>query len=146
MTRVAKAYAENDAMTSVTSSNSKELIILVYEKIFDHLRVAKQELREGRYGIEFFTKASDLINLGLLASLDYQKGGEIATNLKSIYEWTLGNIIQARLQKSPEMVQDAIDILTPLYEAWVSLAEPNSSLPVNLMGSRNLKNIEAKVI
>lgn len=127
MNKSAKTYANNNMQTLVASSNSKELIVLVYDKIFEHLRVAKLELNENRYGIEFFTKASDLINLGLLASLDLQKGEEIASNLKLIYEWALDKILEARLKKSPEMVQEVIDILTPLYEAWVYLGDPNIS-------------------
>jgi len=139
MNRSAKAYANNDVQTSVASSSSEELIILVYEKIFEHLRVAKLELIENRYGIEFFTKASDLINLGLLASLDLQKGGEIASNLRSIYEWALDKILEARLKKSPEMVQDVINTLTPLYEAWVFLGNPNISSNRNIF-STNKQN------
>jgi flagellar protein FliS len=139
MNRSAKAYANNDVQTSVASSSSEELIILVYEKIFEHLRVAKLELIENRYGIEFFTKASDLINLGLLASLDLQKGGEIASNLRSIYEWALDKILEARLKKSPEMVQDVINTLTPLYEAWVFLGDSNISSNRNIF-STNKQN------
>ena len=122
MKSVGKFYSDNDAETSVSSSNSKQLIVLVYGKIFEQLRTGQFELTQGRFGIEFFTKASDLINLGLLASLDFKKGGEIAHNLKIIYEWSLKTIIDARIQKSPEKVQEVIDVLTPLYEAWEEMA------------------------
>ena len=115
---VGKIYSDNEAETAVSGSNSKQLILLVYEKIFDQLRMGQLELSQGRFGIDFFSKASDLINLGLLASLDLKKGGEIAKNLKEIYEWALKRIIDARIKKSPEMIQDVIDVMQPLYEAW----------------------------
>jgi len=121
----AKAYADNAAQTSVNSANPKELIVLVYEKIFENLRAGKIEITQGRYGIDFFTKASDLINLGLLASLDYQKGGEISKNLKTIYEWALKKINEARVEKSPEKVQNVIDIMIPLYEGWKQISNVN---------------------
>jgi flagellar protein FliS len=119
---VGKKYSDNEAETAVSSSNSRELIILVYERIFDQLRSGKFELSQGRFGIEFFTKASDLINLGLLASLDLKKGGEIASNLKSLYEWSLRSINEARINKSEEKIQEVIDVLIPLYEAWKEIA------------------------
>jgi len=115
---VGKVYSDNDAETAVSSSNSKELIILVYERIFDQLRTGKFELSQGRFGINYLSKASDLINLGLLSSLDLRKGGEIANNLKLIYEWALKAINEARIKKSPEKIQEVIDVLWPLYEAW----------------------------
>ena len=54
----------------------------------------------------------------MLATLDFNKGGEIANNLKLIYEWALRAINEARIKKSPEKIQEVIDVLTPLYEAW----------------------------
>ena len=54
---------------------------------------------------------------------DLKKGGEIASNLKSIYEWSLRSINEARINKSEEKIQEVIDVLIPLYEAWKEIAE-----------------------
>jgi len=89
--RIAKAYGNTAVETAVTSSSSKELIILVYEKIIDYLIRGKKELELNQPGVEVFTKAVDLINLGLIASLDKTKGGEIANNLEFIYLWSINN-------------------------------------------------------
>jgi flagellin-specific chaperone FliS len=60
-------YAENNTHTSVVSADSGQLIVLVYERIFDHLKVAKLALENEQYAIEPFTKAHDLMQQGLLA-------------------------------------------------------------------------------
>jgi flagellar protein FliS len=127
--RAAMRYATNDVETGVHSSNSQQLIVLIYERLFDHLKIGKKELEAGRYGIESFTKATELIQQGLLACLDYKGGAEVAQNLGAIYEWSLREIINARVTKSPEKIQEVLDVLTPLYEAWVSLA-PKEPIPV----------------
>ncbi len=127
--RAAMRYATNDVETGVHSSNSQQLIVLLYERLFDHLKIGKKELENGRYGIESFTKATELIQQGLLACLDYKGGAEVAQNLGAIYEWSLREIINARVTKSPEKIQEVLDVLTPLYEAWVSLA-PKEPIPV----------------
>jgi flagellar protein FliS len=127
--RAAMRYATNDVETGVHSSNSHQLIVLIYERLFDHLKIGKKELEAGRYGIESFTKATELIQQGLLACLDYKGGAEVAQNLGAIYEWSLRKIINARVTKSPEKIQEVLDVLTPLYEAWVSLA-PKEPIPV----------------
>ena len=127
-TRAAKMYAENNTHTSVFSADSGQIIILVYDRIFDHLKVAKLALENGQYAIEPFTKAHDLIQQGLLACLDYENGGDVAQSLGAVYEWALREILNARLAKSPEKVQDVLDVLAPLYEAWLALA-PKESIP-----------------
>ena len=127
-TRAAKMYAENNTHTSVFSADSGQIIILVYDRIFDHLKVAKLALENGQYAIEPFTKAHDLIQQGLLACLDYENGGDVAQSLGAVYEWALREILNARLAKSAEKVQDVLDVLAPIYEAWLALA-PKESIP-----------------
>ena len=127
-THAAKIYAENNTHTSVFSADSGQIIILVYDRIFDHLKVAKLALENGQYAIEPFTKAHDLIQQGLLACLDYENGGDVAQSLGAVYEWALREILNARLTKSPAKVQEVLDVLAPLYEAWLALA-PKESIP-----------------
>jgi flagellar protein FliS len=124
----AVAYASNAAETGVASAEAGQLIVLVYERVFDHLRIAKKALEEGEYGVEPFTKAHDLIQQGLLACLNFKDGGDVAQNLGAIYEWSLREILSARLTKSPQKVQSVIDTLAPLHEAWINLA-PKESMP-----------------
>ena len=133
MSRAARAYANNQVHTSVQASSSGELIVLVYERIFDHLKVGKLALANGQHGAESFTKAHDLIQQGLYACLDYKGGGDVAQSLGAIYEWALREIINARSTKSPEKIQEVLDVLTPLYEAWTALApqEPKTLQAVN---------------
>lgn len=121
MSKVAQAYGNTAVETAVTSSSSKELIILVYEKINEHLLLGKKELELGQPGVEVFTKAVDLINLGLIASLDKGKGGEIANNLEFIYLWAINKIVEARLSKAPDKIDEVIKVLKPIQEGWVSL-------------------------
>jgi len=127
-THAAKIYAENNNHTSVVSADSGQLIVLVYERIFDHLKLAKLALENGQYAIEPFTKAHDLMQQGLLACLDYDNGGDVAQSLGAVYEWALREILNARLTKSPAKVQEVLDVLAPLYEAWLALA-PKESIP-----------------
>jgi flagellar protein FliS len=120
--RAAKAYASTQVHTGVASSSPGSLIILVYERIFDHLKTGKLAMEQGDYAIESFTKAHDLIQQGLLACLDFEEGGEISQSLAAVYEWSLREIIAARASKSPEKIQAVMDVLMPLYEAWLELA------------------------
>ena len=123
MSKVAKAYSEIGLETSVKSSNPRELIVLVFERINDHLTLGKEDLIQGKPAIEAFTKAVDLINLGLLATIDKDKGGDIAKNLEFIYLWVINKIIEARLNKAPEKIDEAMEVLRPIHDGWIALSD-----------------------
>jgi flagellar protein FliS len=131
----ARAYAATEVLTGVHGSDAGQLIVLIYERVFDHLKLAKKALESGDYGIEPFTKAHDLIQQGLLACLDFKTGGDVAQSLGAIYEWSLREILNARLTKSPAKIQEVLDVLAPLYDAWLALA-PKDEI-VNLTSAQN---------
>ena len=133
-TRAAKMYAENNTHTSVVSADSGQIIVLIYERIFDHLKVGKLALESGQYAIESFTKAHDLIQQGLLACLDYEAGVEVAQNLGAIYEWSLREIIAARTDRSAQKIQEVMDVLQPLYEAWIALSPKEQIMSLSSNG------------
>lgn len=135
--KAAKAYASNDVESGVIESDPAELIVLIFERTLDHLKVGKKLMEQSQYGIENFTKANDLIQKGLLACLDYDHGADVANNLASIYEWSLREIIRGRAEKSPERIQTVIDVLTPLYEGWLALA---SKEPMHFSSPETIKN------
>jgi flagellar protein FliS len=122
MSIAAKAYTSTRNQTNIDGASSADLIVIVYERIFDHLIMGKEELLNGGWGVEYFSKAIDLINMGLLASLDLNKGGQIAENLKNIYEWSIASINSARLQDNPEKIQEVVDVLKLLHEGWLTIS------------------------
>jgi len=123
MNKAALKYADSSNLTSVMAADARELIVLIHERIFDHLKVAKKSLENNELNVDSFVKASDLILKGLLGCLDYKKGKEIAENLSLIYIWALQELIVARGERSADKVQDVINTLNPLYEAWIELSD-----------------------
>jgi flagellar protein FliS len=144
VSKSARAYAATEAFTGVNASDPGQLIVLVYQRVFDHLNKGKKALEDGEYGIESFTKAHDLIQQGLLACLDYETGGEVAQSLGAVYEWSLRELIAARSAKSPERIQEIINVLTPLYEAWSALA-PKEFIPTLSASDLNSENFDRAV-
>ena len=128
MSRAIKAYSDASISTSISMSTSTDLIILVFEKIFDYLKIGKAALENNQLAIEEFTKINDLINLGLVASLNREKGGEIAKNLEFIYLWAMSKITEARLTKSYEKIDEVTLVLMPIYESWQSLSKSKNQI------------------
>ena len=121
-TRSHLAYAATQRETSVSSAKPVELVVMVYQRLLDHLHTGKIQMTKGSDASESLTKAIDLITTGLESCLDKEKGGEIAQNLAFIYDWAGKEIIRARLRRDPEMLQGVINAFVPLAEAWLEHA------------------------
>lgn len=121
-TRSHRAYAATQRETSVSSARPVDLIVMVYQRLLDHLSTGMHLMSEGADSSEPLIKAIDLITTGLESCLDKKKGGEIAQNLSFIYDWAGKEITRARLRRDPEMIQGVINAFVPLAEAWLEHA------------------------
>jgi len=121
-TRSHRAYAATQRETSVSSARPVDLIVMVYQRLLDHLFTGMHLMNEGADSSESLIKAIDLITTGLESCLDKEKGGEIAQNLAFIYEWAGKEITRARIRRDPEMIQGVINTFVPLAEAWLEHA------------------------
>lgn len=119
--RALSAYKELSAHTSITEASPVELIILMYKSVIDHLRLTQQEIERGNESADHVSKCLDLIQKGLMAALDYEKGGEIAKNLGSLYDWAIREILTSRLKNNPETLTAVIEVFKNLESAWVEI-------------------------
>lgn len=121
--RAHQAYATTQRETAVAAARPVELVVMVYERVLEHLRVAQLQMADGEDPVEAVVKSIELITSGLQACLDFEQGAEVAANLDSIYEWACRELLRGRLRRDPSILQGVIDTMTPLAEAWRQLAE-----------------------
>lgn len=109
--------------TKVETSGKLDLVILCYEKAIQYLTEARDLMAEN----EFEKKAGKLnkalnIIYELQASLDFEKGGEIARNLSSIYSYIPPLLLEGDVKKDLSAYENAIRILSELKEAWEAIS------------------------
>src|SRR3546814_9657244 len=82
----ARAYADIGLETKVTGASAEELITLLFDGAL--AAIAKARLHIGNDNIEgrgqAISKAIDIVDSGLKASVDIETGGELAQNLIEI--------------------------------------------------------------
>ena len=105
--------------TSVVTADPKRLVLMCYEGTIDNLKLVKQKLIEKDYEAKSkaLIKAQDIIN-ELLCSLDFEKGGSIAKNLDSLYNYMLRRIIHADVNKDLSALNEVVGMLNELKSAW----------------------------
>ncbi|MEQ8764006.1 MAG: flagellar export chaperone FliS [Planctomycetota bacterium] len=65
----------------------------------------------------------------LKASLDRDKGGQIAADLERLYQFVLAQCLEANLRQNPQNLQAARQILMPLQEGFETIARQQAGLP-----------------
>jgi flagellar protein FliS len=103
---------------------------MCYEGVIDNLKLAKEKIKEKDYEKKgkAIIKANDIID-ELLCSLDLEKGGAIASNLSSLYNYMLRRILYGDVNKDVGAINEVIGMLNELLSAWREVAlKPESQV------------------
>lgn len=105
--------------TNVVTADPKKLILMCYEGAIDNLKIAKEKYAqkdfEGKCNV--INKTQDIIN-EMQCSLDFEKGGKIAENLNSLYNYVIKQILSADINQNMDTLDEVIGILSDLKSAW----------------------------
>lgn len=123
MMRPNNNYLERQVM----EGSPLEHVILLYGKAINSLRLAKNAIESGlknpenvKTKVENLSKAVDIL-IYLQAILDLEKGGEIAKNLKEIYEILINALIEVNFSNELKPLKDCIEVLEKLRSAWMEI-------------------------
>jgi len=135
---VAKKYKRGQ----VESATPGQLIILLYDGAIDYLKRAENALeKSGPECIEKFHNnliAAQKIIAELTASLDMEKGGEIAENLFRLYDYMNHQLIEANMSKKVQPIHEVQGLLETLKSAWVDVIAQEPAIPANHKPSSGL--------
>jgi|SRR5690625_1548486 len=121
----ANTYANIGLETDVLSASPVQLIVLLLDGANAAIEKARLYIQAGKaQGRQTsISKAIDIIESGLKASLNLEAGGEVAQNLATTYDLIIVNLLQANLRASIEKLEQASQLLQPIREAWHTLAK-----------------------
>ncbi|MBI5016509.1 MAG: flagellar export chaperone FliS [Deltaproteobacteria bacterium] len=116
------AYAKTQT-SAVTSQ--KQLIVLAYDGVIQFLRRAREHLGRGEIPekIQCFEKARAVVE-ELAATLNLEKGGEIAANLWNLYIFFMRKITEANMTNDMAHVDGILPTLKTLRDAWAEMEVP----------------------
>ena len=105
--------------TEVLSLSKEDLILVLYEHLMINLKRSSQQIRakniEGKS--ESLTRASSIV-YELLASLDFEIGGDLSSRLASLYAFWAKEISEAGRQMDAARLESLIELVKPLHESW----------------------------
>ncbi len=109
---------------AVQTASPLELVLMLYSAGIRECELGIKACREKRLEEQHkhFTKAQRIIS-ELAASLDMEKGGEIATNLFGLYSFCLNRLTEANINDDPKPAEESLKILSSLRESWQEIAD-----------------------
>lgn len=115
----------------VTTSSSVGVIVLLYDAAVQAMKLAREGIVQGRpvEKVRFLQRALGIVS-ELSSALDMERGGEIARNLRRIYDFVLNELTHANLRNDAQRLDGSIRCFSLLREAWEGIArQPVAKAP-----------------
>ena len=115
----ALAYNKVNATSGVEDADPHLLIQMLIDGSIEKLNRAKFFMNENNIAKkgEHISWAISIIG-GLNASLDIEKGGEIASNLNQLYDYCTLTLAQANAENDEEKIDGVLSILNEIKIGW----------------------------
>lgn len=106
--------------------DSQKTVATPYKVVQMLLAGALERLAKARTAIEKqeFAKRGELLSATLMIvaelrmALDHEAGGDIAANLDNLYEFMMGEIVQANIHDDIEKLETVSRLLREIKESW----------------------------
>lgn len=119
------AYRQVDLESEIRGADPHRLIILLFDgaETAMHQALACLEANNIQGRSDALMKAIDIILSGLSASLNVEEGGELAQNLKALYEYMVSRLIYANVHRDAAAIREVQKLLGEISGAWREMGE-----------------------
>lgn len=119
-----QSYQNVGFETDIRGSDPHRLIILLFEGALTALDRAEASLaaKNIQDKTDALTRAIEIILDGLSASLNLEEGGDVAANLKALYDYMASRLTHANFQNDLGAIHEVRGLLTEICAAWKEIA------------------------
>jgi flagellar protein FliS len=119
-----RQYKQVGVQTGVADASPHRLIQLLMAGALDKIAIAKGNIARGETSEKGRnTSAAIAIVDGLRGSLDMEKGGEIARNLDTLYEYMIRCLMEANFRNETAKLDEVASLMGSLKSAWDAIPE-----------------------
>jgi len=118
--RSANTYKTVGLETSVSGASPHQLVSLLFDALQQSLAAAKSAILSGDIATKgrSISRAVRILEEGLKAGLDAHRGGELAANLGSLYNYCILKTTEANLRNDATMIDEVIRLIHPVADGW----------------------------
>lgn len=129
------AYSRAGVETNIRDASPHKLISMLFDGAIVAIGMAKNYMRQNQIPAKglAISKAIAIIDDGLRVSLDEQAGGELAQNLKALYEYMSHRLLMANIGNDEEGLDEVARLLGELKGAWERIGQLDQPVPPPVM-------------
>jgi flagellar protein FliS len=122
--KVLGLYRNVNASTSVEGANPHKLVGMLYQAVSGEIAAARGALqrRDVAEKGRAIGHAVRIIEEGLLAPLDLEAGGAIATNLRDLYQYMVYRLTMGNLHCDDAALAECATLARSLSDSWDAIA------------------------
>jgi flagellar protein FliS len=123
------SHASQYQEVAVRSASPGQLVVMVYDHLLLNLRRARLAVEQGNVELRAASLDRARAALGeLLATLDFERGGEIAGQLSGVYAFLLGELTDFGREPSLARLDRIVGIADELRGAFAAVAQTPTSV------------------
>jgi len=117
-------YRQVSNHSAVEDASPHKLILMLLTGAQERIATAKTHMVNGNIAAKGETIGTAMnIIVGLRASLDHDKGGEISSNLDALYEYMEKRLFEANVKNDPAILDEVSNLLKEITSAWVGITD-----------------------
>lgn len=122
-------YAAVKAETDVACADPHQLVLMLFDAALVAVHRADERMRVRDMATKgtAVSKAIQIIEEGLIASLDMQAGGTLAERLRGLYQYMTRRLLFASVKNDPSGLEEVATLLADLKQAWAAIPPANRS-------------------
>lgn len=127
----AKQYSTVQVHSSVVEATPHQLIQMLLEGALDRIIKARNYMQHGNIAEKgsHISMAISIIS-GLRASLDQDQGGEIAANLRGLYDYMERRLLEANVRNDIKALDEVAVLLREIRLGWETIPADMRGAPV----------------
>jgi flagellar protein FliS len=122
--RASSAYKRVGVDTTVPGADSHRLVQMLFDEALESISAARgaMQRREIPAKCALIGKALRIVDEGLRASLNTDRGGELAGNLNSLYSYCVQKLMLANARNDEALLIEVRELLEPVAQAWRAIS------------------------
>jgi flagellar protein FliS len=117
------AYRQIGITTAVDSANPHKLVSLLFDALLSEIVSARGAMARGEISEKgrAIGHAVRILQEGLIAPLDMQAGGALASNLRDVYDYVVMRLTHANLHNDGQALVECHELISPIQQAWTQI-------------------------
>ncbi|WP_417284524.1 flagellar export chaperone FliS [Comamonas sp.] len=121
--RAMSAYRQVGVQSMVDGASPQQLIKMLFDGLVASINAARGAMERGDVSekVRHIGKAVRILQEGLLAVLDKEKGGELADNLAALYDYCTTRLTLANARNDVAMVNEVAQLVGTVAQGWTEM-------------------------